>query len=128
MHGQTAVVEEVLERNLRLALSSDSQISSPLYIAATEGHVEIARKLLLTAPKMCWWHDEQGMNPIHVAAMNGHVDILEDILEESCLLCVKHAQLRVLKVWWRSWESLCVQRMMMGRHYCIWLLGAINSR
>ncbi|XP_047944802.1 ankyrin repeat-containing protein At5g02620-like [Salvia hispanica] len=112
MHGQTSIVEEVLNLNPRLARISDSQKSSPLHIAAEEGHFKIASKLLSVAPQMCWWRDDQGMNPIHLAAMNGHVEIVQHLLEESSLpametlergqtvlhLCVKHGQLRVLKV------------------------------
>ncbi|XP_047946659.1 ankyrin repeat-containing protein At2g01680-like [Salvia hispanica] len=112
MHGQTSIVEQVLKINPQLARISDSQESSPLHLAATGGHIEIASTLLSVAPEMCWWRDKQGMNPIHVAAMNGHVEILEILLLESSMpamerlhrgqtvlhLCVKHAQLRALKV------------------------------
>ncbi|XP_057776302.1 ankyrin repeat-containing protein ITN1-like [Salvia miltiorrhiza] len=112
MHGQSAIVEEVLRMNPRLARIPDSQKSSPLHIAAAEGHVIIASKLLSVAPEMCWWRDDQGMNPVHVASMNGHVEIVEHLVQESCLpamerlhrgqtvlhLCVKHGQFRALKV------------------------------
>ncbi|XP_057775547.1 ankyrin repeat-containing protein At5g02620-like [Salvia miltiorrhiza] len=112
MHGQSAIVEEVLRMNPRLARIPDSQKSSPLHIAAAEGHVKIASELLSVAPEMCWWRDDQGMNPVHVAAMNGHVELVEHLLGESCLpamdrlhrgqtvlhLCVKHGQFRALKV------------------------------
>ncbi|XP_057775545.1 ankyrin repeat-containing protein At2g01680-like [Salvia miltiorrhiza] len=111
--------------NPRLARISDSQKSSPLHIAAAEGHVKIASKLLSVAPEMCWWRNDQGMNPVHVAAINGHVELVEHLLGESCLpameklhrgetvlhLCVKHGQLRALKV--------LVEKL--ARHSCIWL-------
>ncbi|XP_042018234.1 ankyrin repeat-containing protein At5g02620-like [Salvia splendens] len=112
MHGQTAVVEEVLERNPRLARSSDSRNSSPLHIAVDEGDLEITKRLMSAAPEMCWWQDNQGMNPIHVAAVKGHVLILEELLRPDVFparetvhggqtvlhLCVKHFQIETLKV------------------------------
>ena len=50
MLGQTAVVEEVLKLNPRLARISDSQKSSPLHIAVEEGHVEI-QKVVYSSPR-----------------------------------------------------------------------------
>ncbi|XP_057776299.1 ankyrin repeat-containing protein NPR4-like isoform X2 [Salvia miltiorrhiza] len=112
MHGQAAIVEEVLKMNPRLATSLDSKNLSPLHIAAAEGSLEIVKKLLSLAPEACWWRDCHDMNPIHIAAMNGHVEILEELLKESHLpamerlhrgqtvfhLCVKHGQLTTLMV------------------------------
>ena len=113
MHGQTGVVEEVLERNPRLARSSDSRSSSPLHIAVDEGDLEITKRLMSVAPEMCWWRDNQGMNPIHVAAVKGRVLILEELLRPDLFpaaretvhggqtvlhLCVKHFQFETLKV------------------------------
>ncbi|KAH6791435.1 hypothetical protein C2S51_006441 [Perilla frutescens var. frutescens] len=112
MWGQAGIVEEMLKMNPRLARSLDSQKSSPLHIAAAEGNVEISKKLLSVAPEMCWSLDCQNMNPAHVAAINGHVEILEELLQIDYLpavervhrgqtvlhLCVKHRQLRALKV------------------------------
>ncbi|XP_042014950.1 ankyrin repeat-containing protein BDA1-like isoform X2 [Salvia splendens] len=107
-----SLVEEVLERNPRLAPSSDSQNSSPLHIAVDEGDLEITKRLMSVAPKMCWWRDDQGMNPIHVAAVKGHVLILEELLRPDLFparetvhgrqtvlhLCVKQFQFETLKV------------------------------
>lgn len=87
MHGHTAIVEEVLKLNPRLARISDSQKSSPLHIAVEEGQAEICQKLLVVALEACWWRDCHDMNPLHIAAMKGHVEIMEHLLEESlCLL------------------------------------------
>ncbi|XP_047946625.1 ankyrin repeat-containing protein ITN1-like [Salvia hispanica] len=112
MHGQTAIVEELLKFSPRLVRISDSHNSSPLHIAVEEGHVEISQKLLLVAPEACWWRDSYDMNPVHIAAMKGHVVIMEYLLQVSYLpakerllrretvlhLCVKHGQLMGLKV------------------------------
>ncbi|XP_047946711.1 ankyrin repeat-containing protein BDA1-like [Salvia hispanica] len=112
MHGQTAIVEELLKLSPRLARISDSHNSSPLHLAVEEGHVEISQKLLLVSPEACWWRDNHDMNPVHIAAMKGHVDIMEHLLQVSYLpakerlrrretvlhLCVKHDQLMALKV------------------------------
>ncbi|KAL1562238.1 ankyrin repeat-containing protein-like protein [Salvia divinorum] len=85
LHGQTAIVEEVLKLNPRQARISDSQSSSPLHIAAEEGHVDICQKLLSVAPEACWWRDRHDMNPLHIAAMKGHVEIVQHLLRESPL-------------------------------------------
>ncbi|XP_057776238.1 ankyrin repeat-containing protein NPR4-like [Salvia miltiorrhiza] len=112
MRGQTAIVEEVLKMNPSLARILDSQQSSPLHIAAAQGHVEISRKLLSVAPVTRWWQDCHDMNPVHIAAINGHVEMLGHLLVESLLpamervgrgqtvlhLCVKHGQLTTLQV------------------------------
>ncbi|KAL1541866.1 ankyrin repeat-containing protein-like protein [Salvia divinorum] len=112
IHGQTAIVEEVLRIDPRLARSSDSHKSSPLHIAVEEGELEITKGLLSAAPEMRWWRDDQGMNPVHVAAVKGHVMILEELLRldlnparervhrgQTVLhLCVKHCQIQTLKV------------------------------
>ena len=131
MHGQTSLVDALLNLNPRLAWRLDSQKSSPLHIAAAEGHVEICQKLLpVGAPETCFWRDSHDMNPLHVAAMKGRVEVLVYFLQVSPFpamerlrtggtvlhLCVKHGQLAAL-----NWESLCMQLMRMGRQYCIWL-------
>ncbi|KAL1541864.1 ankyrin repeat-containing protein BDA1-like isoform X5 [Salvia divinorum] len=142
MHGQTAVVEHVLERNSRLARSSDSRKSSPLHIAADEGDLEITKRLVLEAPEVCWWRDDQGMNPIHVSAVKGRAVVLEELLQpdmsparETVLggqtvlhLCVKHCRIEALKVLVEKLGTWFLQRMVMGRHSCIWLLDPINLR
>ncbi|KAL1558033.1 ankyrin repeat-containing protein-like protein [Salvia divinorum] len=112
MHGQTSIVEAVANLDPQLAWSLDSQQLSPLHIAAMKGHVEICQKLLSVAPEACWWRDCHDMNPVHIAAMKGHVEVLESLFQESLSpamervhrretvlhLCVKHGQLRTLKV------------------------------
>ncbi|XP_057776320.1 ankyrin repeat-containing protein ITN1-like [Salvia miltiorrhiza] len=114
-----AMVEELLNINPLLARNlADSQKSSPLHIAAAQGNVEIAKKLVSVAPEMRWCRNGQGLNPVHIAAMNGHVEILEELLRLDLFpamervhrgqtvlhLCVKHRQLRALKV---LVEKLC---------------------
>ncbi|KAL1557287.1 ankyrin repeat-containing protein-like protein [Salvia divinorum] len=112
LHGQVAIVEEVLKTSPQLALDLDSTNSSPLHIAAAKGNVEIANRLLSVAPEMCWCRDSQGLNPVHVAAVKGHVEMLEALLREDHLpakervqrgqtvlhLCVKHHQLTAFKL------------------------------
>ncbi|XP_047956573.1 ankyrin repeat-containing protein At5g02620-like isoform X2 [Salvia hispanica] len=113
MHGQTSLVDALLNLNPRLAWRLDSQKSSPLHIAAAEGHVEICQKLLpVGAPETCFWRDSHDMNPLHVAAMKGRVEVLEYFLQVSPFpamerlrtggtvlhLCVKHGQLAALKI------------------------------
>ena len=69
------IVEELLRLDYSdLARDIDSKKSAPLHIAAAQGHVEIARKLSIVAPEICWWVDDQGMNPVHIASMRGHVE------------------------------------------------------
>ncbi|KAH6788399.1 hypothetical protein C2S51_003405 [Perilla frutescens var. frutescens] len=81
-------------------------------MAAKEGNFDITTKLLPLTPRMCWWLDCQNLNPVHIAAINGHAEVLRVLLQNDYLpamervyrgqtvlhLCVKHRQLRSLKV------------------------------
>ncbi|KAL1569034.1 ankyrin repeat-containing protein NPR4-like isoform X2 [Salvia divinorum] len=112
MSEQEAIVEEITTRNPQLARNPDSQKSSPLHMAAAQGNLGIAGRLIMVAPDMCWWRDDQGMNPVHVAAVKGHVEMVKELLrvdsfpamERVCRgqtvlhLCVKHRQIEALKV------------------------------
>lgn len=80
MHGHAAIVEEVINRNPRLARDLDSERSSPLHTAAAGEHEEIAAALLRVSPATCWWRDCHGMNPVHIAAINGHVETLRELI------------------------------------------------
>ena len=110
MHGHENIVD-VLRSHRQLARDLDSQNSTPLHIAAANGRIFAASKLLLIAPETCWWRDCHGMNPVHVAAVNGRVSILEEMFRvnstpsmervhrgETVLhLCIKHDRLEALQ-------------------------------
>ncbi|XP_047953406.1 ankyrin repeat-containing protein At2g01680-like [Salvia hispanica] len=110
MHGQGGIVE-VLSSHRQLARDVDSQNSTPLHIAAAQGSLHVALKLISMAPETCLWRDCHNMNPLHIAAVNGHINILQKLLEtnsspvvervhrgETVLhLCIKYNRLVSLK-------------------------------
>jgi ankyrin repeat protein len=56
--------------------------STPLHVASTYGHVEVARVLTEQGVDMAARNDE-GYSPLHVASKNGHVDVARFLVEHG---------------------------------------------
>jgi ankyrin repeat protein len=56
--------------------------STPLHMASTYGHVEVARVLVEHGADMAARNDE-GYSPLHVASKNGHVDVARFLVEHG---------------------------------------------
>ncbi|XP_030456844.2 ankyrin repeat-containing protein ITN1-like [Syzygium oleosum] len=112
MLGHEKFVDEILDRNPKLAGELDSQKFSPLHLAAAKGHLGVVKKLLTVNADMCYARDRYGRNPLHIAAVKGRIDVLKELIRESpdaahqkmghgetiLHLCVKHNNLEALKL------------------------------
>ena len=56
--------------------------STPLHVASTYGHVEVARVLVEQGVDMAARNDE-GFSPLHVASKKGHVDVVRFLVEHG---------------------------------------------
>merc|ERR1711935_1062903 len=57
--------------------------STPLYIAAQDGHVDAVRALLEQNADPNLARTDIGATPLYIAAINGHVDAVRALLEQN---------------------------------------------
>ena len=70
----------------KLALTPDSNYSTPLHIAASKGHLASLRVLLENSQNVAKLDsiNELGRTPLHLAASNGHAQYVETECVYSC--------------------------------------------
>jgi hypothetical protein len=85
-NGLTTSVKRLLSiRNINVNMKDDLHGATPLYFAAYNGHVEIARLLLQNGAEVnAKGYD--GWTPLHFAANHGNVDILHLLVENGANL------------------------------------------
>lgn len=81
--GDLATVEQLLAKRKDID-AVDSSGATPLYLAASEGHAVVVRKLLAAGAN--WRHQLMGFNgstgtAIHAAARNGHAEVVQVLLQ-----------------------------------------------
>jgi Ankyrin repeats (3 copies)/Ankyrin repeats (many copies) len=92
INGNLEIVKMLLESNIE-AINSDTKYSvhhymhaTPLYLAASAGHLEIVKFLLDKGEPVnvgsIW---KRGRTPLEVASMNGHFDVAKKLIEKGAL-------------------------------------------
>lgn len=89
--GDLETLKEVFEeipKSLLLTIKDDITLSTPIHMAAANGHFEAIEYLLSIIPqedaqKLASQQNESGNTPLHWAAYNGHLSIVQ-------LLCDKY--------------------------------------
>ncbi|KAM7515335.1 hypothetical protein LguiA_004918 [Lonicera macranthoides] len=61
---------------------------TPLHIAATRGHVEFAKALLLLNPDLVNELDSRLRLPLHLASANGHLEMVKLLLDANSDVCL----------------------------------------
>ncbi|XP_077213250.1 uncharacterized protein LOC143848241 [Tasmannia lanceolata] len=82
-HGFTAIVQEILKIEPRLALRRDERGFYPLHFASRKGHLETTRELLKANSDLSFLKDNNGRTPLHLAAISGQVDVINEIITSS---------------------------------------------
>ncbi|XP_077226972.1 uncharacterized protein LOC143860285 [Tasmannia lanceolata] len=82
-HGFTAIVQEILKIEPKLALRKDERGFSPLHFASRKGHLETTRELLTANTDLCFLKDNNGRTPLHLAAISGQVNVINEIVSAS---------------------------------------------
>lgn len=82
----TAIFEEIPADTL-LSIKDDITLSTPLHMAAGNGHLELVKYLLLIvsktdADKLAGQVNETGNTALHWAAFNGHLEIVKLLCDE----------------------------------------------
>ncbi|KAJ1700676.1 hypothetical protein LUZ63_000455 [Rhynchospora breviuscula] len=67
----------LLNWRAELAYERDSSGSTPLHYAASDGDVDVVRKILDRAPLAVYIQDEEGSSPLHVAARMCHYSTID---------------------------------------------------
>mmetsp|Transcript_7833 Transcript_7833/g.7761 ORF Transcript_7833/g.7761 Transcript_7833/m.7761 type:complete len:202 (+) Transcript_7833:159-764(+) len=88
--GDLETLKEVFEevpKSLLLTIKDDITLSTPIHMAAANGHFEVIKYLLSIIPKkdaetLASQQNESGNTPLHWAAYNGHLSIVQLLCEE----------------------------------------------
>jgi TonB family protein len=80
--GDLAKVKALLENNRKMVSSKDNNGSTPLHLAAWNGHKDIV-ELLLANKADVNAKDTMGFTPLHRAAITGHKDVVELLLDKG---------------------------------------------
>lgn len=88
--GDLETLKEVFEevpKSLLLSIKDDITLSTPIHMAAANGHFEVIKYLLSIIPKkdaetLASQQNESGNTPLHWAAYNGHLSIVQILCEE----------------------------------------------
>ncbi|CUM47173.1 uncharacterized protein AC631_02632 [Debaryomyces fabryi] len=88
--GDLETLKEVFEeipKSLLLSIKDDITLSTPIHMAAANGHFEVVKYLLSIIPKkdaetLASQQNESGNTPLHWAAYNGHLLIVQLLCEE----------------------------------------------
>lgn len=85
---------------------------NPLHIAAMIGHVEFAKKILLSNPQLASEIDSQGFTPLHLASTRSNVGMVRVLLDANIDV-----------------DACTVQdKPRENRRYYTYVLSIINSR
>lgn len=88
--GDLDTLKEIFEeipKDLLLSIKDDITLSTPLHMAAANGHFEVIKYLLSIIPKkdaelLAAQQNESGNTPLHWAAYNGHLSIVQLLCDE----------------------------------------------
>lgn len=88
--GDLETLKEVFEeipKELLLSIKDDITLSTPIHMAAANGHFEVIEYLLSIIPKkdaekLASKQNESGNMPLHWAAYNGHLSIVQLLCDE----------------------------------------------
>ncbi|KAF3775032.1 Ankyrin repeat-containing protein [Nymphaea thermarum] len=87
-HGHVEVVKLLLsDRWLPLFRVEGSLVPSAIE-AASRGHSDVVREILMVEPRARIEGDEQGSTALHLAASNGHVQLAKELLKISYNACL----------------------------------------
>jgi TonB family protein len=86
--GNLAKVKALLKHNRKMVSSKDNNGSTPLHLAAWNGHKDIV-ELLLANKADVNAKDTMGFTPLHRAAINGHKDVVELLLAHKADVSAK---------------------------------------
>ncbi|TXG47327.1 hypothetical protein EZV62_026621 [Acer yangbiense] len=113
-------VREIVKRKSKLAELVDSRGSLPLHLAATRGHIQVAKFLIFAYVEGCVHKDIDGRNLIHIVAMNGYTNVIQEILQirlvSAKILTGSEGTILHLYTKFNQYESfkLLVQRVATG--------------
>ena len=88
--GDLETLKEVFEeipKSLLLTIKDDITLSTPIHMAAANGHFEVIKYLLSIIPQkdaenLASQQNESGNTPLHWAAYNGHLSIVQLLCDE----------------------------------------------
>ncbi len=83
--GDTVTVRTLLSAADAQSLMNyqDENGSSPLHLAAENGHASVTAQLIEARCNVDL-QDENGATPLHIAAENGHASVTEQLIEARC--------------------------------------------
>uniref|UniRef100_A0A803KR50 Uncharacterized protein n=1 Tax=Chenopodium quinoa TaxID=63459 RepID=A0A803KR50_CHEQI len=85
-----AIIQEdplILDR-----ISSTFYQDTPLHIAILRGHLEFARAVLSSNPRLATECDLLGHLPLHVASTKGHIEIIHELVRVSLSSCLARSK------------------------------------
>ena len=88
--GDLETLKEVFEeipKSILLTIKDDITLSTPIHMAAANGHFEVIKYLLSIIPQkdaenLASQQNESGNTPLHWAAYNGHLSIVQLLCDE----------------------------------------------
>ncbi|XP_059630920.1 protein ACCELERATED CELL DEATH 6-like [Cornus florida] len=86
-HGDVSVVEQLLDLDKSVVyLGADNNNMTPFHIAASQGHIDVMKKLLFTCPD-CWeMTNSKGQNILHIAIEYYQNNVICFFLQYSSIL------------------------------------------
>ena len=89
--GQNASLEWLLDRGADFSISSRAG-STPLHLAAWNGHDETCLRLLYRAPDLLDVRNASGHTALHWAAAHGHSTVIEVLVRQGADVCAVNGE------------------------------------